>query len=468
MQGYKLYQLLADWVPALFVFAFGACVGSLINVIAYRLPLGIGIVSPPSRCPSCQTQLTWRENIPIFGWIFLGGKCRFCKSKISPEYPIVEAITGVLFFVVYAALYLIPRDAVLLGIPVGTVSPDWAQSGPSGSWPICAVWLILTGALVAMTITDLKTYTIPLVLTWTPAVVALVVFPVYALILGQNGLSRSAPGTSWSIPLPGSWETLGGIGGAVIGLVVANVLVATGLLRRSYEDYDEWAKQAVQDAAEAKEAESGTDQVSDESAGLPSVDGVESTETAPTEIVPSATGEPEDSPEMWIQYPHARREMVRELAFLGPIALLAYAGLQLGARFGGDAVVPLWLDVLGGVAMGYLVGGGVIWGVRILGSLAFGKEAMGLGDVHLLAGVGACLGWIDTVLIFFSAVLVGLWAAISGLLAGLLGKSDGKSMRMLAFGPCLAVGTLVVMLGKPMYEWFLGLLFHQPGGVNLP
>ena len=434
MPNYQIYQALADWVPALFVFAFGACVGSLINVIAYRLPLGIGIVSPPSRCPSCQTRLTWRENIPVLGWLMLKGRCRFCRSPISAEYPSVEAITGALFLVVYGALYLIPTNAVVLGVPIGDVRPDWANSGASGSWPIAAVWLILTGSLVAMTITDLKTYTIPLVLTWAPAITAGVVFPLFALALGSGGLRRVAPGAEWSIPVTGDWGALAGVLGAMLGLLISNLLLASGLLKRSFEDYDEWEREAL--AAHEGDPDAG--------------------EAGP------------DAPEMWIQYPHARREMVRELAFLGPVVLLGYLGLQLGGRFGADAVPALWLQVLGGVGLGFLVGGAVVWGVRILGSLVFGKEAMGLGDVHLLAGVGACLGWIDTILVFFTAVFVGLGLIVGVFVTRLLRGEGGSAPRLLAFGPWLAMGTLLVMLGKPVYEWFLGLLFHQPGGVNLP
>ncbi|MCH8937615.1 MAG: prepilin peptidase [Gemmatimonadetes bacterium] len=69
--------------------------------------------------------------------------------------------------------------------------------------------------------------------------------------------------------------------------------------------------------------------------------------------------------------------------------------------------------------MGYLVGGGVVWGIRIFGSLAFGKEAMGLGDVHLMAAVGACIGWIDSTVAFFIAAPIGLaWVLISAIFGG--------------------------------------------------
>ena len=87
-----LWLLKAIWV--LFVFAYGACLGSLTNVIVYRMPRGLSIVSPPSRCPKCDTRLSWRDNIPVFGWLLLRGKCRYCKNPISVEYPVVEAAMG--------------------------------------------------------------------------------------------------------------------------------------------------------------------------------------------------------------------------------------------------------------------------------------------------------------------------------------------------------------------------------------
>ena len=67
-----------------FFFALGAIVGSFLNVVVYRLPRGENLVFPSSACPKCGTNLTWRENLPIIGWIMLGGRCRFCRSKIFP------------------------------------------------------------------------------------------------------------------------------------------------------------------------------------------------------------------------------------------------------------------------------------------------------------------------------------------------------------------------------------------------
>ncbi|MGH7243370.1 MAG: prepilin peptidase [Phycisphaerales bacterium] len=434
-------------VQVIWFFALGASAGSLINVLVYRLPLGLSVVSPPSRCPSCGTRLTWRENIPVFGWIFLGGRCRFCRSKISAEYPIVEFIVGALFAGAYVLWYVVSPDTRWIGVSVGHVAPPWA--GPSTgfqfplaqTWPFFLLFLILLGCLVAMTLIDAKTFTIPLILTWIPAGAALVIHPLNALYveLTKGHLWRTAPGWDWMIPTPGpnGWYWVGfGIGGA-IGLTVSLVLLATGMITRSFADYEAWE-------AEAKQA-------------LP------------------PEGEQPDQQELWIRYPHARREMIKELAFLAPPALgaiicgwgadrliAATAGWTfdpLTSSFVTKFPVPLWLAALTGVLLGYLVGGGVAWFIRIFGSLGFGKEAMGLGDVHLMAAVGACLGWIDAVLAFFLAAFVGVaWA--------LMGAVFGGLRRQLPYGPHLAVASVLVVLLRPLVELGLSRLLRTP--VQLP
>ncbi|MFM7576178.1 MAG: prepilin peptidase, partial [Microcystaceae cyanobacterium] len=84
-----------------FVFAFGASVGSFINVVAYRLPAGLSLIHPPSRCPHCLHPLGRTENVPVLGWLWLRGKCRWCQTAIAPRYPVVEAATGILFSVIF-------------------------------------------------------------------------------------------------------------------------------------------------------------------------------------------------------------------------------------------------------------------------------------------------------------------------------------------------------------------------------
>ncbi len=78
----------------------GLAVGSFLNVVAYRVPLGLSVVAPPSSCPSCGSGIDARDNIPILSWLLLRGKCRNCAEPISVRYLVLEAITGVLFVVV--------------------------------------------------------------------------------------------------------------------------------------------------------------------------------------------------------------------------------------------------------------------------------------------------------------------------------------------------------------------------------
>ena len=78
-------------------FLIGTCIGSFLNVIIYRFPNNLSIISPRSFCPRCKTQLTWRENIPFFSWLIQGRKCITCKTTISFRYPLIEIFTGALF-----------------------------------------------------------------------------------------------------------------------------------------------------------------------------------------------------------------------------------------------------------------------------------------------------------------------------------------------------------------------------------
>jgi leader peptidase (prepilin peptidase) / N-methyltransferase len=79
---------------------FGAILGSFLNVVIWRLPRGESLVSPPSRCPSCETPVKPYDNIPILSWLILRGRCRHCGEPISPRYPLVEALTAVLMALV--------------------------------------------------------------------------------------------------------------------------------------------------------------------------------------------------------------------------------------------------------------------------------------------------------------------------------------------------------------------------------
>jgi len=81
-----------SWITVL-----GACVGSFLNVLVYRLPRRKSLVHPPSHCPVCGHGIRWYDNVPVVGWIKLRGRCRDCQSPISIRYPCVEGFCGVLF-----------------------------------------------------------------------------------------------------------------------------------------------------------------------------------------------------------------------------------------------------------------------------------------------------------------------------------------------------------------------------------
>ncbi len=118
--------------------AIGLCIGSFLNVVIYRLPIGQSIVTPPSRCRKCGYQLRWYDNIPVLSWLFLRGRCRKCGVGVSIQYPIVELVTGALFVLVI-----------------------WMT--PPG--PLLATRLILVCVLIALFGIDLEHQILPNVIT---------------------------------------------------------------------------------------------------------------------------------------------------------------------------------------------------------------------------------------------------------------------------------------------------------------
>ncbi len=90
----------AAWFFYIFTFLFGITVGSFLNVCIFRIPKEESIVSVPSHCMTCGKKLHWYELIPLFSWLALRGKCHGCKTKISPQYPIIEAANGLLWCLV--------------------------------------------------------------------------------------------------------------------------------------------------------------------------------------------------------------------------------------------------------------------------------------------------------------------------------------------------------------------------------
>jgi leader peptidase (prepilin peptidase) / N-methyltransferase len=128
------------------IFWLGAAIGSFLNVVVYRVPAGISVMWPPSRCPTCFHKLGMGENIPILGWLLLRGKCRHCHTPISPRYPLIEAITAIMFVLVYNRF----------GLSIQTTG-----------YSLLMCWLL------ALTLIDLDTMTLPNSLTQSGLVLGL-------------------------------------------------------------------------------------------------------------------------------------------------------------------------------------------------------------------------------------------------------------------------------------------------------
>ncbi len=119
----------AWWLTAGFTLAIGGAIGSFLNVVVYRLPLGLSLVRPGSRCPKCGTPIRPLDNIPVLGWLKLGGRCRACDQKIDARYPLVELATALAFLVV--AWFEPLSGGANLPVPVAWESTNqlWALYG---------------------------------------------------------------------------------------------------------------------------------------------------------------------------------------------------------------------------------------------------------------------------------------------------------------------------------------------------
>lgn len=146
-------------------FVLGGLIGSFLNVCVHRMPLGLSVVKPRSRCPKCENCLAWYDNMPVMSWLILGAKCRNCKEPISWQYPLVEAITAVLFYFVF----------MKFGLTIAT-----------------PIYMLMAASLVLVTFIDLTDWTIPNEVTF-PGMPLGVVCAVLAMMVPDTGLMLDKP-----------------------------------------------------------------------------------------------------------------------------------------------------------------------------------------------------------------------------------------------------------------------------------
>ncbi len=244
----------------LFVFVIGACVGSFLNVIAYRLPYERSFLWPGSRCGSCLQPIRWYDNLPLLSYWLLRGRCRTCGARFSVRYFLVELGTGLAF----AGLFYLEIYRNVLGLRELQNNNWGVQRGfiPLAAWEVFFYHATLVSFLIAASICDIDHREIPLGITLAGTVVGLVgaicfpwpfpndvaavgvPAPVPGGVFGANPRPPSPGLYAWPVwwPLPawlppGSWQLglMTGLAGAALGNVVLRAVAFLFEKGRGYE-----------------------------------------------------------------------------------------------------------------------------------------------------------------------------------------------------------------------------------------
>lgn len=371
------------WIWLIPAFFLGACIGSFLNVVIYRLPLGMSVNEPKrSFCPICKAAIPMWLNLPLVSWLWLRGKCKQCHAPIAFRYFGVELLTALLFVAV--AWVFLPQSAAV-------VIPLW----------------ILMALLVSITFIDAEHLIIPTSLTWGGSVVGLagcVLWPQLPVLAGY--------GYEWLTALK-----QGGIGWAVgfFGLwgVVELGKLAFGKKALKFDKPVAWSLRE------------------------------------PTnDIDPIYFVIGEDEIPWWDIFSRKDDKLIvdtTEVRVNGePVLAGKLVIRETGIELEDGTTHPLEeIKSLDGVATNAVIP----------------REAMGMGDVHLLGMFGAFFGWTGVLFALFAASIFAIFAAIIGRIG--FGKQ-------LPFGPFLAMGAVAWMFGGwKLWAWYLDFLGPIGFGSNL-
>ena len=438
----------------LFVFAFGACVGSFLNVVVWRLPRGESLVRPPSRCPNCETPLAWYDNVPVLGWLWLRGRCRYCAEPISARYPTVEFVTGALFVFFYWMFFV--RH---VGPCVSTVMPR--TFGPPvvlrqfmttihEHWPIYVLLMFMVACLLAISLIDAELFIIPLGIPWLMAAIGIVVHAIVDRPSIPGALNLDPKGIGGGMALGGG-----------VGLLVSIILFQLKVIPMSFAEGEpalEIDKEQAAPEPVEPEGPGAFGKLVDAYRGKPTEKQLQLMKAAKGKPKPKPEAAPEEAMKPPPDYSRAdiRKEIGKEMLFLmPPMVLAAVCGalvlyVPAVAKLSQQMLGYHWVSGLLGAVLGALVGGATVWVTRILGTLAFGRVAMGLGDVHLMFGVGAIVGAGQATVAFFLAPFAGLTLGLYMWLT--------RNKREMPYGPYLSLATCAVLL---VYCPLVGYLFHR-------
>lgn len=365
------HPLFDNWLWLIPAFLIGACIGSFLNVVIYRVPRGVSVSDPKrSFCPHCKKPIPAWLNLPIISWLILRGKCRECGAPILFRYIWVEILTGMLFAAV------------------------WKNFPPQ---VIIFLW-IMAALLVAITFIDAEHLIIPTSMTWAGSAIGLVacmVWPQLPVMAGSTGgwlagLKHGAIG--WVAGFAGLW------------LVVELGKLAFGKKALKFDKPVEW---------HLREPEGDED---------------------PMCFVISGDAIP-----WWDMFSRKSDRLLVECADIRVD----------GASAGGGTLTIRETEItLPDGTVHKLANMNSLDGMA--SSVVIPREAMGIGDIHLLGMIGAFFGWSG---VFFSLFAASIFAIIAALI-GRIGFG-----KQLPFGPFLAMGAGAWAFGGwKLWAWYLDFL----------
>ncbi len=487
------------------VAVLGAIVGSFLNVVIYRLPLGLSTTHPRwSFCPHCQERIRPHHNIPILSWLLLRARCSRCHAPIADTYPIVECLTMLLFIAVWDALFIARVVPGLGDLFLG--------------WPMGVAFIVLFAALLAGSVMDIETYTIDIRICLLATCVGVACHAVWGLPWQDPRLVLVSPTSGMNAATKAAvlppMLSLIAVAMGVTWLLTCLFVACVGRPRTSTDSQDEdgptegdpLTENDAPDSRNLCTPEKGAIQESVAIAHrfqpfpvlalfasslavlawqLYGQDRGFSNRVDPglqrgvvvcflfmlSLILASMVSRQADDTivgEIEAERPQARSIALREFAWFLPAILVGstlvfttrhfdWLGISWRQVFEDHCSNSVWAghaaSALHATACAVLAAG-VGWSVRILGTLAFDKEAFGTGDIYIMAAIAAVGGfW----LLFFAFFLAALSA-----LVGVLATVFHKSCRAIPFGPWLSLGAFMAMwFQNGLLDWF------RPAGLML-
>jgi leader peptidase (prepilin peptidase) / N-methyltransferase len=398
-----------------FSFLIGLVFGSFFGCCIYRVPREISLLKPAfSFCPACQKSIAWRDNIPVLSWLWLRGRCRACGERISLHYPLVEAITGIFF----------------------------AMASWKFGFPLMIPILVLGSLLILTTFIDIKFFLIPDVLS-KPGIVCGIVASLLFPQLHDTSSRLAAGGLS----VAGAF-----IGGGLLFLISELGKLAFGRYKVILPVPTPFSFQAAGPANDSERRRTtANDSVgegttaNDNERRRTTTNDSEREETAANDGGVDARIVIDDEPYRWDDHFFRKNDRIRIRAEQVTINGKDFHGVDL----------TFYQDRLETAAGGPISLADLYSVVGRTAYAEFPREAMGLGDVKLLAAIGAFTGWAG---VLFTVPVASLVGAIYGIGTILIGRREWSSR--IPFGPYLAIGATVwIFWGKEILAWYQHALF---------